>query len=374
MPALNAVLQSEAEKRQKAHLQRHATPGDEQGVLLMRSGKRYISFGGNDYLGLRQHPKVLEAAKQALIDYGAGAGASRLVTGSHPLYEILEARLVKSKQAEAALAFGSGYATSVGVIPALVSKGDVIFADKLSHACMLDGAMLSGAKLIRFAHNDMQHLKELLQKHRGEYANALIMTEHVFSMDGDKAPMSELLALKQTHDAWLLVDDAHGLGALPSSPAGEVDVWMGTLSKAAGSYGGYIVGSQLLREHVLNTARSFIFSTGLPPAVVAASAEALRLMDEEPQHRETLWRNIRQLADALGIADPQSAIVPLIVGGEARALSGQTALMEAGFFVPAIRPPTVPPGTARLRVSLSATHTEQQIDGLVAQLKAVGCI
>ena len=374
MPALNAVLQSEAEKRQQAHLQRHAMLGDEQGVELLRDGTRYISFGGNDYLGLRQHPAVVTAAKQALANYGAGAGASRLVTGTHPLYEALEVRLAEAKQAETALAFGSGYATSIGVIPALVGKGDVIFADKLSHACMLDGAMLSGAKLIRFAHNDMQHLEELLQKHRNEYANALIMTEHVFSMDGDKAPLAELLALKQTHDAWLLVDDAHGLGALPSSPIGEVDVWLGTLSKAAGSYGGYIVGSQLLREHVLNTARSFIFSTGLPPAVVAASAESLRVMEEESQHREALWRNIRQLADGLGVANPQSAIVPLIVGDEEKALNGQTALMGAGYFVPAIRPPTVPPGTARLRISLSALHTEQQIEELLSQLKAVGCI
>jgi 8-amino-7-oxononanoate synthase len=372
MPALNEVLNKHAKKREAGHLVRRAHVGEEHGVMLARGDARYVSFGGNDYLGLRQDPQVVAAAESALARYGAGAGASRLISGTHPLYALLERRLAESKHAEAALVFGSGYATSLGVIPALVGKGDVIFADKLSHACMLDGALLSGAKLMRFAHNDMVHLRTLLDTHREGYRHALIMSEHVFSMDGDTAPVLELQTLKQRYDAWLMLDDAHGFGVLPSSPVGEVDIWMGTLSKAAGSYGGYVVGSHALREHLLNTARSFVFSTGLPPSVVAASAESVRVMQEESEHRQKLWRNIRYLAELLEMDVPHSAIIPIIMGDEAKALHAQAACMKAGYFVPAIRPPTVPSGRSRLRISVSALHTTEQLEGLVAQLRTLG--
>ncbi len=328
-----------------------------------------ISFACNDYLGLRAHPAVVAAGQEALATQGAGAGASRLVTGNHPFYAPLEATLARLKGAEAALVFGSGYLANLGIIPALMGKGDVIFADKLVHACILDAAQLSGARLIRFAHNDTAHLAAQLKAHRTQFAQALIVTDHVFSMDGDVAPLADIAALAAAYDAWTMADDAHGLGIVPA--AAPMDIWMGTLSKAVGSYGGYVVGSQALVDFLVTRARSLVFSTGLPPSVCASAHAALGVMEAEP------WRGARALAfaqhvtEALGLPRAQSAIVPILLGTPERALAAAAQLQEAGLLAVAIRPPTVPPGTARLRLAFSADHTDAQVEALIAALRGV---
>jgi 8-amino-7-oxononanoate synthase len=265
---------------------------------------------------------------------------------------------------------GSGYSVSVGVIPALVGKGDLILADKLVHACMLDGAVLSGAKTMRFLHNDMAHLEAQLKAQRAQAKHGLILTEHVFSMDGDIAPLAHMVKLAKTYDAWLMVDDAHGLGVINKPKDLSVDIWMGTLSKSAASYGGYVCGSALLMQMLVNRARSFMFSTGLPPSVVASAHAALQLMATgEPTTK--LWHNIGFFAAALGMNTPQSAVIPVIVGAAEKAVQASHALRNAGFLVPAIRPPTVPKGASRLRISVTAAHSEAQLHGLATALKAM---
>ena len=275
------------------------------------------------------------------------------------------------KNAEASLVFGSGYLTNMGVIPALMGKGDVIFADKLVHACIIDAAQLSGARLIRFAHNDMNHLARLLTEHREDSANALIVTDHVFSMDGDVAPLADIAALAEQHDAWMMVDDAHGLGIVPAAAevVSRIDLWMGTLSKAAGSYGGYVLGKQSVIDFLTTSARSLVFTTGLPPAVCAASLAALQVMEAEPERGARALALARRVTDALGLPLAQSAIVPVMLETPERALAAAEQLKAHGILVVAIRPPTVPLGTARLRLAFSCNHTDAQVNQLIAALK-----
>ena len=339
------------------------------GVEVVQDGRWFISFACNDYLGLRAHPKVVAAGQAALAEYGAGAGASRLVTGNHLLYAPLEAKLAAMKHAEAALVFGSGYLTNLGIIPALMAKGDVIFADKLVHACIIDAAQLSGARLIRFRHNDMAHLEALLKEHREDSPNALIVTDHVFSMDGVVAPLAEMVALADAHDCWTMADDAHGLGIVPASA--KLDIWMGTLSKAAGGYGGYVVGSQKLIDFLVTSARSFVFSTGLPPAVCASALAALEVMEAEPERGARALALAARVTDALGLPPAQSPVVPVMLGAPEAALAASDRLKERGILAVAIRPPTVPPGTARLRLAFSSAHTDAQVDALIAALREV---
>jgi 8-amino-7-oxononanoate synthase len=258
------ILEAKQQKRVLIPSSRH------DGVQVSRDDKDLISFSCNDYLGLSQHPKVLAASADALQKYGVGAGASRLVTGECPLYGELETLLAKHHKTENSCVFGSGYLANIGTIPALVSNNDLIVADKLSHACIIDGARLSGANMLRFAHNNVAHLRMLLEANRAEYHNCLIITETIFSMDGDIAPLAELSQIAQEHNAWLMTDDAHGFGSCENDSI----IKMGTLSKAAGSYGGYVCGSDILVEYLKNAARSLLFSTGLPPASLAASIEA----------------------------------------------------------------------------------------------------
>lgn len=340
-----------------------------QAVTIEQDGRRYVSFACNDYLGLRSHPKVTGAGTLAAAKFGAGAGASRLVTGNHPFYAPLEAKLAAMKGAEAALVFGSGYLTNLGVIPALMKKGDVIFADKLVHACIIDAAQLSGARLIRFKHNDMAHLEALLKEHRDESPNALIVTDHVFSMDGDVAPLEQIAALAEAHECWTMADDAHGLGIVKSRVA--IDIWMGTLSKSAGGYGGYVCGSQKLIDYLINGARSFIFSTGLPPALCASSIAALEVMDAQPERGERAIALARRVTDALGLPPAQSAIVPVMLGTPEAALAASEKLKALGILAVAIRPPTVPAGTARLRLAFSCAHSDEQVDALIAALRRI---
>jgi 8-amino-7-oxononanoate synthase len=328
-----------------------------------------ISFVSNDYLGLADHPEVIAAGQAALAQYSAGAAASRLVAGNHPLYAPLEQAIARAKGQEAALVFGSGYLANLGTITALVGEGDLILADKWAHACIIDGAQLSGATLKRFRHNDLAHAEALLKEHRGQYKNTLIVTEHIFSMDGDKAPIAELKKLAGAYDSWLMVDDAHGLF---DAPIASIDLWMGTLSKAAGGYGGYVAAKQEVIDYLLTKARPFIFSTGLPPATCASATKAIEIAQAEPERRARPIQLAQRVAEALNISATESAILPIIVGENVRALALAEALKQRGIQAIAIRPPTVPPNTARLRLTFTAAHTDAQIDQLIAALKAEG--
>ena len=373
MPALDDTLRQKIllleKKQQRRRLSETKAAG---GVRVSRAGRELISFSGNDYLGLSQHPAVVAAAQTALAEYGAGAGASRLVTGNHPLYTSLEKSLSDYKKTEAACIFGSGYLANIGAITALVGKGDLILADKLIHACMIDAARLSGATLMRFAHNNAAHCRMLLEASRSEHHNCLILTETVFSMDGDRAPMAELSAMAKEFDAWLMTDDAHGFGVLPHDGSIPVDIQMGTLSKAAGTYGGYVCGSQLLIDYLQTSARSLIYSTALPPSVVAAGIAAVGIIAFQPELVAQPLARARHFTGLMGMKEAQSAIVPLLLEENEKALKAAQALEEAGFLVAAIRPPTVPENTARLRFAFSALHEDAQIEQLATILKENG--
>ncbi len=354
MKTLDAIASERLKLLEFRHLKRNLTPTSRLGApVVMRGGRELISFACNDYLGLSHHPAVLTAAREALEIYGAGAGASRLVSGSHPLYAELEEQLAAMKGTEAACVFGSGYLANIGTIPALAGEGDLILMDRLAHACMIDAAKLSGAELMRFAHNSVEHCRLLLEQHRADFQHCLILTETVFSMDGDLAPVAELQMLAHEHEAWLMTDDAHGLGIVQSAKA---DIQMGTLSKAAGSYGGYVCGSAQAVEWIKNSARSLMFSTGLPPASVAASVAALKIIEQDKALCAKPLENAR-LFDAKAV----SAVVPFMVGKPERTLELSANLEKKGFYVAAIRPPAVPPGSARLRFAFTAQHTPEQI-------------
>ena len=370
MPALDVVLKQKIEHLASKQLKREVkSTFREAGVLVQRGGEKLVSFSCNDYLGLSHHPELIKAAQEATAKYGAGAAASRLVTGNYPLYDELENILADYKGVEAACVFGSGYLANLGTIPALVGAGDLIIADKLSHACMLDAARLSGATLMRFAHNNIEHLKMLLTANRTEHQNCLIFTETVFSMDGDIAPIDAIYQLAKEYDAWLMTDDAHGLGLITPK---KVHIQMGTLSKAAGSYGGYVCGSKIVVDYIKTSARSLIYSTGLPPASVAASIAALKLIKSDKSLAKKALDNARYFTSLLGLPAAQSAIVPVIVKENEKALQLSARLEAQGFLVSAIRPPTVPENTSRLRFTFSASHDKSQIEAVVNILKAEG--
>ena len=337
-------------------------------VNVEQDGQRYVSFACNDYLGLAQHPEVIAAGQQALSAHGAGAAASRLITGNHPAYAPLERALAEHKGTEAALVMGSGYLANIGLIPALVGKGDLIVADKLSHACILDGAQLSGATIKRFRHNDATHARVLLEEFRGLHRRLLIITEHIFSMDGDRAPLTKLAALAQDYEGWLMVDDAHGIGFADKQAAAPVDIWMGTLSKALGSYGGYVCASRAVVDYLTNSVRSFIFTTGLPPATCAAALAALHVLQREPERAQRAHAHAVRVARALNMPLPDAAILPWVIGDEHAAMQASAELKAQGMLAMAIRPPTVPPGTSRIRFAFLAEHTDAQVDALIDAL------
>jgi 8-amino-7-oxononanoate synthase len=339
---------------------------------VRRAGRELISFSCNDYLALATHPEIIAAAIAATTRYGVGAGGSRAVTGNHPLYAELEARLAARKGTADALVFGSGYLANSGLIPALLGRDDVLFVDELAHACIWAGAKLSSAQVVTFPHNDMAALAALLATERSAHARAVIATETVFSMDGDCAPLAALAALALEHDAWALTDDAHGLGVVPSTEAAQrIPLQMGTLSKAVGGYGGYVCASAPVVALLRNRARSFVYSTGLPPATVAAAIAALDFFDRHPDYCARPLANARRFTRALGLPDATSPIVPVITGSATAALALSQRLADAGFLVTAIRPPTVPEGTARLRVTFSAAHRVEDIDRLADLLREV---
>ncbi len=345
------------------------------GTRVSRNGRELWNFAANDYLGLSRHPAIEAALIEGVQRFGAGSAASRLVCGTLPPHVALENALAEAKQSEAALTFSSGFATALGAIPAIVGKPDFIILDKLSHACLVDAARLSGATLRVFPHNDLGKLERLLTSIRAKSATAriLVATESVFSMDGDLCPLREIVELTEAHDALLLLDEAHGFGVLGENGMGlaeklglqkRIAFQMGTLSKAAGLSGGYLAASRDWVDLLTNRARSFIYTTASPPALAHAALAALELIrsDEGRKLRAKLRENIARLG---GHATP---IIPTILGSNEAALAASAALEEAGFLVPAIRYPTVPRGTARLRVSLSAAHPGVAIAALARQL------
>jgi len=343
----------------------------------VRDGRRLTVFCSNDYLNLSQHPDVKARAAEALARYGVGSGASRLVTGNHPLFAALEARLASLKQTEDCVVFGSGYLANLGIVPTLAGPDDLILADELSHACLLAGTKLSGATSHLFRHNDLSHLDDLLVRHRDAHRHCLILTDGVFSMDGDLAPLPRIAALADKHDAWLMSDDAHGIGVLgggrgSSFAAGEkarVPLQMGTLSKAIGSYGGYLCAPRPVVDLIKTRARTLIYSTGLPPATVAASLAALDVIEANPDLCAAPVRRARQFTDMLGLPTAQSPIVPVIIGDATETLAASQRLEDEGFLVTAIRPPTVPDGTARLRITFTAAHTEADVTSLAEAVR-----
>src|SRR5579862_826712 len=381
MRSLDEFANNKLAALERARLLRTPVVTARDGIFAERGGRRLLSFSCNDYLNLSRHPAIIKAAVEAARRYGVGAGASRLVTGNHPLYDELESRLARLKGTEAACVFGSGYLANIGIIPALAGDGDLILVDELSHACIHAGAKLSGACVQRYRHSDAAHAEALLAAHRGRHARALIATDGVFSMDGDLAPLKDLSALAKRHDAWLLADDAHGLGVVGhgrgssfADGGADVPLQMGTLSKAVGAYGGYLCASRAVIDLIRTRARSFIYSTGLPPPVVAAAIAALDLIEHDRALTEEPLRKARLFTRALNLPEAQSAIVPVIVGDTEAALAASEMLENEGFLVVAIRPPTVPPGTARLRFAFTADHPEAEIERLagIVRTRVIG--
>jgi len=342
------------------------------GPWVQRDGRRMLSFCCNDYLNLSIHPSVVAAALEATRQYGVGAGGSRLVTGNHPLYAALEQRLARLKGTDDACVFGSGYLANAGIIPSLAGKGDLLLLDELAHACIWTGSHLTGGTVLSFRHNDVAHAERLLAGARAGHRHAMILTDSVFSMDGDLAPLHELAALAERHDAWLMTDDAHGIGVLGDGRgavhAGDrparVPLQMGTLSKAIGGYGGYLCASRPVIDLIRTRARTFIYATGLPPGTVAAAIAALDLIAAQPAYAALPVRKARLFTTLVGLPEAASPIVPLILGEAPTALAASRLLAEAGFLVSAIRPPTVPAGTARLRFTFTARHTDEAITRL----------
>ncbi len=363
-----------------------------QGACIEISGQTLLNFSSNDYLGLTNEPRLKNAAIKAVEKFGAGSGASRLICGSLPPHHELEETLAHFKGTGSALSFSSGYATAVGTICALVAKDDIVILDKLVHACIVDAARLSGAKIRVFAHNDLNDLEdklkwaEKIQNPKSKVQNAahaLIVTESIFSMDGDAAPLREIVALKEKYGAWLMVDEAHATGLYGKNRRGlaeelgvgdRIEIQMGTLGKALGASGGYICGSRPLIDFLVNRARSFIFSTAPVPAAAAAATAGIRFAqsDEGEARRKTLWARIGELQSAINRQSAvPGAIVPVMVGNETKAVEFASALRKRGIFVPAIRYPTVGRGKARLRITLTAAHTLTEINQLGTALEQI---
>jgi 8-amino-7-oxononanoate synthase len=348
------------------------------GVRVSVDGRALLNFSSNDYLGLANDPGVLRAVQARFGEVGTGAGASRLVVGTQRVHDELETALARFEGVEAALLFSSGWAANVGTVTSLVGAGDVVFSDELNHASVIDGCRLSRAQVEIFRHRDVRHLEALLARHHG--ARRLVVTESIFSMDGDRAPLVDLVRVAREAGAAIMVDEAHATGVVGPHGQGlcaalgvEVDVRVGTLSKALGGQGAWVAGSALLRDLLINRARSFVFSTGLSPLVCVAGLAALERVQHDDARRAQLHHNIERLARGLATLGfdvrPDSAIFSLVLGDAVRALAVSAALRQRGVLVKAIRPPTVPAGTSRLRVSVSAAHGDAELDCLLEALE-----
>ncbi len=389
MPSLDEELKQRLAGLREQDLFRELRRVDSaQGSHIQIGGKKLLNFSSNDYLGFANHPALKEAAIRAIEKFGTGAGASRLICGSLAPFHELEEALANFKKTEAALTFSTGYAAALGAICALVGKDDVIIIDKLVHACIVDAARLSGAKIRVFAHNDLNDLEHKLKwtvadsRHSSLVTrHVLIVTESIFSMDGDAAPLREIVSLKEKYGAWLMVDEAHATGIFGQNGRGladalgiseRIEIQMGTLGKALGASGGYICGSRWLVDFLTNRARSFIFSTAPVPAAAAAVMAGIKLVqsNEGETRRKILFARVTELNSKLKIKSSKlcGAIIPLILGDENKAVAAATKLRGQNIFVPAIRFPTVARGAARLRVTLTAAHSEADVAELVAAL------
>ena len=384
MAALSIEAELQAIQRAKLYRRLRRVEND-QGPTLVIDGREVINFSSNNYLGIANHPALAEAAKLAIDRYGCGSGASRLISGNMTLHEELEARLAQFKGTEAALVFNSGFQANTGILATLAGEDDVILSDQLNHASIIDGCRLSRAKTIVYRHCDLNQLEAELKNHDGARLR-LIVSESIFSMDGDEAPLTAIVELAEKFDAMVMVDEAHATGVFGPRGAGVVAklklgdrvlVQMGTLGKALGGFGAYVAGGRALRELLINRCRSFIFTTSLPPAIMAMALAAIDLIEGEPERRECLWDNCGYFADGLkklgfSVNDIQSPIVPLIIGDAERCMRLSEWLLDHGVFAQGIRPPTVPQGTSRLRITLMATHTRAHMDkalGIFQQMK-----
>lgn len=378
------TLQLKAIERQGLYRERRVLEGP-SGVEVIVDGKRLLNFSSNDYLGLANHPAVVAAFKRGAETYGVGSGASHLVCGHSKSHHRLEEELAEFVGRERALLFSTGYMANLGVISALAGRGDWIFEDRLNHASLLDGGLLSGARFKRYAHLDVESLKRALE--RCPARRKLIVSDGVFSMDGDLTPVPGLAKAAEQSNAWLLVDDAHGLGVIGKNGGGtlehygmnqeEVPVLIGTLGKAFGTFGAFVAGSDALIELLIQRARPYIYTTALPPSIAEATRASLRLAQEQTWRREKLQALVqyfRRGAHELGLTLPDSRtpIQPVLVGDNQRALEAGARLFQRGFLLGAIRPPTVPAGSARLRITFSALHEEQQVASLLAELAKLG--
>ena len=380
MRSLDGFACRKLEELDRSHLRRTLEGSlREDGPWVQRGGRRLLSFSCNDYLNLSRHPALKAAAIAATSEYGAGAGASRLVTGNHPLFGELEERLARLKGTEAACVFGSGYLANSGIIPVLAGTRDMVLIDELAHACLWAGIKLSAAQTLVFRHNDVAHASALLAKNRQSFRHALLVTDGVFSMDGDLAPLRDLCTLCANFDTWLMTDDAHGLGVLgggrgsafASGCGDQVPLQMGTLSKAIGGYGGYLCASRPVIDLIKTRARTLIYSTALPPALAATAIAALTIIETQPELTGKPLANARVFTSRLGLPEAQSPIVPLIVGEPEAALQASNRLAQEGFLVVPIRPPTVPEGTARLRFAFTAMHPGEEILRLADTARAL---
>ncbi len=378
MHSLDRFAQAKLDDLQRRHLRRTLQPTfREDGLWVERDGRRLLSFSCNDYLNLSQHPATKRAAAAALERYGAGSGASRLVTGNHPLYAELESRLARMKETEDAVVFGSGYLANAGIIPVLIGRDGLVLLDELAHACIYAGAQLSRGRVLTFRHNDVVQARELLAAHRAEHDRALIVTDGVFSMDGDLAPLAELNTLAKEYDVWLMTDDAHGIGVVGGGRGSsfangghvEMPLQMGTLSKAIGAYGGYLCASSPVIELMRNRARTLVYSTGLPPAIVASAIAAIDVIENEPDYAALPVKKARAFTRALNLPEAQSPIVPVVIGEADKALDASRLLEDEGFLAVAIRPPTVPAGTARLRFTFTALHPDEEVERVASLVR-----
>jgi 8-amino-7-oxononanoate synthase len=376
------VLQHRLNERKRQSLYRvRKTIASAQGASVVVDGKQLLGFCSNDYLGLANHPEINQAAKQTIDNYGVGSGASHLVCGHSSEHHALEEELAEFTGRDRALLFSTGYMANLGVITALVNKGDDLFEDRLNHASLLDGGLLSGARMQRFLHNDIKSLKLKLAKAKN--GNTLIAVDGVFSMDGDIAPLPELVATASQNKAWLMVDDAHGFGVLGKNGGGcsehyglnqqQLPILMATLGKGVGTFGAFVAGSNALIETLIQFSRSYIYTTAMPPSIAAGTRVGLRLLQTESWRREHLTELINYFKHEaallkLPLMESNTAIQPLLIGDANAALALSAALEAKGFWVSAIRPPTVPAGSARLRITLSAAHSKEQVEQLLQAL------
>jgi len=356
-----------------------------QGARVRVKGREVILLSSNNYLGLASHPELKKAAALALEKYGCGSGASRLISGSMELHKELEQKIASFKKTESAILFNSGYTANIGVISSICGRGDIILSDRLNHASIVDGCLLSGAKLKRYPHKDIDAIERFLRI-GSAFKKRLIVTDGVFSMDGDIAPLREIVRLAKRYSAILMVDDAHATGVLGKNGRGtgeyfglddSIDIIMGTLSKAVGSFGGFVAGRKKLIEFLMNRARSFIYTTSLPPSVVASSIVAIDIIEKRHNLRELLWKNVNYLKErfenmGFNIMKSQSHIIPVFVGDTHKAVEMSEMLLREGVFVQGIRPPTVPQGKARLRVTVMATHSRNDLDAALESFNKVG--